>query len=500
MKGRTSSPGIVSLEDGQFYSKERKPWSWSRIKRTYARQPSTTRIAIAISGGLFCFVFMYMVLGRIGGSSDSASSLYQDSRTVSRRERIKDIMCNPNITHSLPLAPQVLSNGTHEFDPTVIVISFDGLRPEYLTRGITPNILSVGANGVQTEFMKPSFPTLTFPNHHTIVTGLYPSSHGIVANMFYDPDLGEDFNYGIPNKSWNPKWWGGESIWESAVNQGQRSGVIMWPGGEVMKDVRPTYHERYRSQVSAQQKVDITLDWLDKPREERPTIIMVYINEVDSVGHDFGPEGKKSQKALAEIDNALGSLLSGIEARSLDDVVNLVLVSDHGMAYVNDAKCIYYDDYIDTSDLMFEESFQPHLAIWTKDPKKQDEIYHTLKRVQQRDQLPFQVYKREEIPARFNFNHNSRIPPVIALADPGYVLTRRDMGLAVAGVHGWDPEMEDMRAVFLASGPSFPNQGPEKLQAIENVELHDIIARTIGLQAKESVNDGVRNGFLSKPC
>jgi len=60
--------------------------------------------------------------------------------------------------------------------------------------------------------MQPSFPTLTFPNHYTIVTGLYPSNHGIVANTFYDPDLGDDFNYAIPAKSWNPKWWGGEPV------------------------------------------------------------------------------------------------------------------------------------------------------------------------------------------------------------------------------------------------------------------------------------------------
>ncbi|KAG0370419.1 hypothetical protein BGZ54_006440 [Gamsiella multidivaricata] len=412
----------------------------------------------------------------------------------------KNIMCNSRISEPIPRPPQIRSNGTHEFDPTVIVLSFDGLRADYLTRGLTPNILSVGMKGVVAEYMRPSFPTLTFPNHYSMITGLYPSSHGIVANMFYDPKFKEDFNYKIPEKSWDPKWWGDEPIWETAVLQNQRSGVIMWPGGESLRPVRPTYHVRYRSSTPVLEKMETVLDWIDKPKKERPTVMAVYISEVDTAGHDFGPDGKRSQMALGEVDNALGTLLDGLRARNLDRVVNLILVSDHGMSYVSHAKCIYYDDYIDTSDLLFEESLQPHLGIRTKDPKKLHDIYQTLKHVQQKDHLPFQVYKREELPVRYNYANNDRIAPVIVLADPGYVMTRRDMGLAVAGVHGWDNEMEDMRAIFMASGPSFPNHGPEKLQPFENVELYEIIARTVGLRIKDGATDGVLNGYVSRPC
>ncbi|KAF8938263.1 hypothetical protein BGZ58_001252 [Dissophora ornata] len=348
---------------------------------------------------------------------------------------------------AIPLAPTVRSNGTHDFDPTVIVLSYDGLRADYLNRGFTPNILSVGAKGVIAEYMQPSFPTLTFPNHYTMSTGLYPSSHGIIANMFHDPNLNDDFNYKIPEKSWDPKWWGGEPVSASL--------------------------SFYRFPPAT---------------------------SFDTAGHDFGPDGKRSQRSLGEVDAALGVLLDGLQSRGLDKVVNLLLVSDHGMSYVSNAKCIYYDDYIDTSDLLLEESLQPHLGVRTKDPKRLHEIYHTLKRVQQKDNLPFQVYRREEIPARYNYANNERIAPVVVMADPGYVMTRRDMGLAVVGVHGWDNEMEDMRAIFMASGPAFPNLGPEKLQAFENVELYEIIARTVGLKVKEGATDGVRNGYVSQPC
>lgn len=197
------------------------------------------------------------------------------------------------------------------------------------------------------------------------------------------------------------------------------------------------------------------------------------------------------------------------------------------MSYVTPAQCIYYDDYIDTSDLLFEESMQPHLSIRTKSTKRTLEIYQQLKRAQLKDNLPFKVYKREEIPARFHYSDNERIAPVVVMADPGYVMTRRDMGLEVMGVHGWDNESEDMRAIFMASGPSFPplsanplassavsnaydgdEDGSEKpsesnndtLPPFENVELYEMIARTVGLQIAEGSTDGLHRGYLAKPC
>jgi len=201
-----------------------------------------------------------------------------------------------------------------------------------------------------------------------------------------------------------------------------------------------------------------------------------------------------------EVDNAVGILMDGLRQRGLDKVVNLLLVSDHGMSYVTPTQSIYYDDYIDPSELLLEESLQPHLAIRTKDPKRLDHIYKTLKSAQEKNNLQFKVYRSHEIPERYNYAHHPRIAPVVAIAEPGFVMTRRDMGIAVVGVHGWDHEAEEMRAIFMASGPSFPSQGPEKLQPFQNVELYEIIARTVGLQVKEGATDGVRNGYVSRPC
>ncbi|KAG0280218.1 hypothetical protein BGZ95_010896 [Linnemannia exigua] len=535
-------------------SKARKPWSWPRIRQTVRRQ-SRARLSLTISGG---FVILYILVWTGGflrqnhthlrhfdntiyndedhhGSSTSIASASSRSGiggNYTKTLREQGQTCDPRIQQAIPLPPRILSNGTHDFDPTVIVLSFDGLRADYLKRGITPNFLSVANNGLAAEYMQPSFPTLTFPNHYSMITGLYPSSHGIVANTFFDPKFNQDFNYKIPDKSWDPKWWGGEPIWETAVHQNQKSAVIMWPGGESERPVRPTYHMRYKSNNPVLEKMEAILKWIDLPREERPTLLAAYISEIDNAGHWNGPDSKRCQRALGEVDAALGVLLEGLRARSLDKIINLMLVSDHGMSYVTPAQCIYYDDYIDTSDLLLEESLQPHLGIRTKSSKRTLEIYHQLKRAQQKDNLPFKVYKRSEIPARYHYSDNARIAPVVVMADPGYVMTRRDMGLDVVGVHGWDNESDDMRAIFMASGPSFPplqavaassgtsidadtgdvgtgaGSGAENLTAgetnslppFENVELYEIIARTVGLKIPEGSTDGLHRGYLAKPC
>ncbi|KAG0263351.1 hypothetical protein DFQ27_001810 [Actinomortierella ambigua] len=457
-----------------------------------------------------------------------------DHRRDTRR-RTKAAACQPNFSSALPIAPRIRSNGTHDFDPTVILLSFDGLRADYLQRGLTPELNSIGQRGVKAAYMEPSFPTLTFPNHWTLATGLYPDHHGIVANMFHDPELNADFNYRMPGQSWDEKWWNGEPIWETAVHHNQKSAVIAWPGGEALRKTRPTYHLRHRREMTVSNKLSAVLEWLDMPRDERPQVIAVYISEVDTVGHNHGPDARRLNQALQVVDAALGTFLAGLRERNLEDVVNVIAVSDHGMAHVDLSKAIFYDDYIDPGELIHEESMLPHLAIRTKDPKKTNEYYETLKRAQAQHHLNFKVYRREELPAEFNYGSNSRIAPVVVVVDPGYVMTRREMGVPVIGVHGWDNSMPEMRAIFLAQGPGFPNatittdgqqqqqqqqqqhqqqqqqqqqQGDEKngsvtaieIEPFENVELKAIVARTVGLELPAHSTDGIRNGWLTRPC
>ncbi|KAG0230772.1 hypothetical protein BGW42_000746 [Actinomortierella wolfii] len=486
---------------GVFNTRRKQAW-WPRLF-------TPRRITFGILG----FLLYYFLL------SGKSSSRYDYRRDT--RRRVRASTCQSNFPVALPLAPRVHSNGTHDFDPTVIVLSFDGFRADYLQRGLTPEINSIGQRGVKATFMEPSFPTLTFPNHWTLATGLYPDHHGIVANMFHDPDLNADFNYRIPGQSWDAKWWRGEPIWETAVHQKLKSGVIAWPGGEAQRPTRPTYHHRYQREMTVTKKLDAIIEWLDMPRDQRPQVIAAYFSEIDTVGHNHGPDARRLNQALQLVDAAFGKFLANLRERHLEDVVNLIAVSDHGMAYVDTSKAIYYDDYIDPGELIMEESMLPHLAIRTKDPKKTEEFYETLKRAQVQHNLNFKIYRREELPVEFNYGSNRRIAPVVVVADPGYVMSRREMGVPIAGVHGWDNSMPEMRAIFLAQGPGFPNvhaaeqqqqhqqqQQMEKTESLaateiepfENVELKGIVARTVGLDLAPHSTDGIRNGWLVRPC
>lgn len=126
--------------------------------------------------------------------------------------------------HPLP----VFTNGTHSFHPTTLVLSLDGFRPSYLDTHADqlPHLKQLVKDGVSAT-MQPQFPTLTFPNHWSMLTGLHPSAHGIVANEFYRPGVGE-FDYGSKETSWDGKWWGGEPLWSIAEREGRKALNFMW--------------------------------------------------------------------------------------------------------------------------------------------------------------------------------------------------------------------------------------------------------------------------------
>jgi ectonucleotide pyrophosphatase/phosphodiesterase family protein 5 len=92
-----------------------------------------------------------------------------------------------------------------QIKPLVILVSIDGFRADYFDRGLTPNIAALAAGGVHAQSMRPAFPSITFPNHVTLVTGLYPDHHGIVNNTMEDPAMpGQIFSIGAAR---DERWW-----------------------------------------------------------------------------------------------------------------------------------------------------------------------------------------------------------------------------------------------------------------------------------------------------
>ncbi|KAI9490532.1 alkaline-phosphatase-like protein [Zychaea mexicana] len=397
----------------------------------------------------------------------------------------------------------MLNNGTHAFNPTMILISLDGVVNHDLDLFLTPHMTEIANEGVRAKWMTPSFPPITFPNHWSLVTGLYPESHGIIGNMFYDPALNDSFNYKSPAQSWDAKWWGGEPIWVTAVRQGLRSGVIMWPGcSTIFQDnLQPSLQIPFNDDMAFDEKVDRALTWLDLPIEERPQSINIYVQQIDQAGHRYGPYANQTLYQLHKADQSIGRLVKGLEARNLTEIVNLMVVSDHGMS-ATDAKSrtIYYDDEFTEDEMSRIRSVEgdPLLLIrpHTNDDDSVDVLYKAFLRLKQKTGGHFRVYRRQDIPDRFHFRDNVRIPPLLVLPDNEWIITTRNNPWISRGVHGYDNLDEQSRAIFVGQGPFFweDHEKGTTLEPFWNVELYSMFTRILDLEPAS--NNGTLKGYL----
>ena len=385
-----------------------------------------------------------------------------------------------------------LSNGTSIFKPTTILISLDGFRADFLQRGITPTLNGFIANGVSPKWMLPSFPSVTFPNHFTLVTGLYPESHGIVGNTFWDPVLEEQFFYTHVETSMTPRWWNGEPLWVTAENQGVRSAIHMWPGSEAhIMNVEPAFLDKFNRSESLSKKSDRIMEWLDMPGEqeikagatgpERPQVIFSYVPIVDVMGHKFGPNSTEVWDTIREVDVFLGQLFNGLEERNLNDLVNIVIVSDHGMATTDTSRMVQLDDIIDV-DLVEHMDGWPLYGLRPKDMANLRELYNTLA-AEAKTHPGFEVYLRDEnMPERYHFKDNPRIAPLWIVPTTGWaIVTKKDFDVEKAkaegtiyqprGIHGYDHEHPLMRAIFVAKGPAFPHTPNSQVEVFRKLRL-----------------------------
>ncbi|KAJ1552882.1 hypothetical protein HK405_009708, partial [Cladochytrium tenue] len=312
-----------------------------------------------------------------------------------------------------PYVAYELQAARDDVDTTVILVSLDGFRASYLSRGLTPQLAGLGRAGVRAEFLRPAFPSVTFPNHYTLVTGLYPEHHGIVGNVFFDAELNDTFVYTDKVKNVQSKWWGGEPLWVTAVKQGQRSAACMWPGSEapITKDqIRPTYWVPYNHTQPLTERVDQILSWLDLPRATRPTFLALYASDVDGAGHGYGPDSAEVDAALGRVDGMFGQLAAGLRARNLTGSVNVVVVSDHGMAQVD--RVVVLDDWVDVGRLRLWNNLL--VTIEPVDAADEGEVLRNLT-VASKATGAFKVWAKQAVPTRFHFNEGSRIPSIVLL-------------------------------------------------------------------------------------
>ena len=372
-------------------------------------------------------------------------------------------------------------------DPIVILISFDGWRWDYTDRGNVPNLKALAARGVRAKELIPSFPSLTFPNHYTIVTGLYPGHHGIVSNTMATPSMPRKFSMSS-NEVRNAAWFGGEPVWATVIRQSRRAMSMFWPGSEAgIGGISPTRWWPFDGSLPNAERVSRVLDWLSLPEGERPAFVSLYFQEVDHIGHVNGPDSPEVREAAVHLDAALGQLVAGIDRLGLSDRVNIVVVSDHGMAPTTRARTIVVDDYISLERIEISD-INPTLGVTPTPGEDAAGVYRALSGAHPN----LTIYRREDTPEHWRFRTQPRVPPVVGVADEGWVVLRR-AGVEeywkrspTGGQHGYDPALPSMHGIFVAAGPAFRQH--LTVPAFENVHVYNALARAMRVRA--APNDG----------
>jgi predicted AlkP superfamily pyrophosphatase or phosphodiesterase len=367
----------------------------------------------------------------------------------------------------------------------LILVSLDGFRWDYLQKYKAPNLSKLAADGVHAERLIPMFPSMTFPNHHTIMTGLWPEHHGVIHNNIYDPVTKETFAFNKPELQ-GPQWWGGEPIWATTIKQGRRANCLFWPGtGTAMAGMLPTEWKRYDGKPEPDEVVDLGLAWLEQPAEKRPSFVSLYFHHTDSVGHKYGPDSPEIAASVAQVDEAMGRLVDGLHRLNLDDVANLVIVSDHGMAEISTNRVINLGDFVDLKNVQVD--FSGAVAGLRPRDGNVDALYQAFKGRGKH----FHTYRRVNTPPQYHFRNNARIPQVILVADDGWYLSKRSASEPSTremnkATHGFDPQLDSMGATFIAWGQAF--QRGVTIAPVENVHIYNLLCATLGL--KPAPNDG----------
>ncbi|HUD42014.1 MAG TPA: ectonucleotide pyrophosphatase/phosphodiesterase [Dokdonella sp.] len=364
-------------------------------------------------------------------------------------------------------------------DP-VILVSLDGFRPADLRRGLTPALDRLLIEGAHAASMQPSFPSLTFPNHYTLVTGLRPDRNGVIHNTMTDPDLpGQRFATSNRAAVQDARWWAqAEPIWTRVQRSGRRAATMYWPGSEApVHGAYPDDWAAFDPEVTPEQRVDTVLGWLDRPAARRPVFISLYFEHVDKAAHHDGPDSPQAAAAVRRVDAAIARLVAGIAARGLDDRVHLLIVSDHGMATVVPGQVTYLEDLIDEADADIVTTGV--LAGLRPQPGRSAAVERALLG----RHAHMECWRKQALPARFRYGTHRRVPPLLCLADEGWVVSTRARMAALAhvsrGEHGYDPALPSMQAIFIARGPAFVPGA--QVPPIDNVDVYPLLAHLLGL-------------------
>ena len=371
---------------------------------------------------------------------------------------------------------------------TVLLVSVDGLRPTDITPAQMPTLAALGAANVRAEGMRPSYPSLTFPNHYTLVTGLRPNHHGLVHNSMADAALGSVRTADRDAVEASGWWQGATPVWVSVQRAGQRSATMFWPGSEAaIAGTRPWQWRQYHDGTRASDSVQQVLQWLALPARQRPRFVTMYLDQVDEASHNHGPESAQAISARHEVDTALAVLLQGLRTHDALATTNLLVVSDHGFATVPAGQAIATTDMV-AADIATAVSDGQVISFAPLPGKTTAAEQQLLGR-----HPHYQCWRKHELPTHWHYGSHPRIPAIVCQMDMGWDALwpkkysyRMQQPPTTRGSHGYDPELPQMRATFIAAGPAFA-QGVT-LPVFDNVDVYPLLMRLLQLPAE--ANDG----------
>ncbi|WP_213522632.1 ectonucleotide pyrophosphatase/phosphodiesterase [Nonlabens sp.] len=372
--------------------------------------------------------------------------------------------------------------------PYVILISLDGFRWDYVNKYRPPNFIEFISKGVEAEALIPSYPSKTFPNHYTIATGMYPDNHGIIGNIFYNYDKQVTYNIRNRKMAEDGNFYGGSPIWIEANKAAMVTASYFFVGTEAnIQGITPTYYYKYDGSVKNKDRIAQAVQWLKMPAKKRPHLITMYFSDMDDVGHSVGPSNEEQIKnKLLALDKNLGDLFKGVAATGLP--VNILIVSDHGMADQSIENLIPIDD-IQNDSLFSTINNGSIVNIHPKETRDTNDLFEDLKRKEQH----FKVYKTEDTPGFEKTPTNKDWGPIQLVPDLGYYFSTKksiaekiEKNITTIGVHGFDTTYKDMHGIFYAKGPAFKNN--YEIPAVKNIHIYPLMCKLLGLDIPEGID------------
>lgn len=371
--------------------------------------------------------------------------------------------------------------------PYVIMISTDGFRYDYAKKYNAENLLKLSGNGVQAKAMIPSYPSITFPNHWSLITGLYPSHHGLIDNFFYDYKRKEGYAMSSRKNAEDGSWYGGTPLWALAEKQGMLSASLMWVGSASdAGGMRPSYYYPYHEKFTPSEKVDKVVNWLRLPEEKRPHFISLYFPEVDGSGHHFGPDSPQTEIAIHLIDRAIGDLVEKVNALGLKNV-NFIFVSDHGMIKVDGGSPLEIPSLLFDKNRFDFYNSQTLLRVYVKNPAEVKTVYKELKAHKTAD---YEVYLDKKLPKYLHFatkdDRYNRIGQILLIPNAPKIFLEKGKKTSL-GKHGYNPKIvPEMKAVFYAWGPELNTN--QIISEFENINVYPLVTEILGLKTEQPID------------